>query len=257
MLVVGSRQLLLFATVILVITADAWPQNRGNQENYATNLSGHNTTHNMDSSGGSKIVFPEESGVFPEESASKYTPQVDGQKPKCVNEYDFCESVNGYPRDYLKKVLENDVGASIYQQFFGSDLLDVGPRFGEEETSLCPSVEEIVFPKVAQNKDAKWRYVINEEDYVQGIRIEKCGKQSSCTFSENFPAGYTTSCQQKYIYRKLLAYADDGKPTADSFRLPSCCSCVVTKSLQSGRMAGDPGKSQTPARHKTRRRRRK
>ncbi|KAJ4443404.1 hypothetical protein ANN_05072 [Periplaneta americana] len=138
-------------------------------------IKGHNTTHNMDSSGGSKIVFPEESGVFPEESASKYTPQVDGQKPKCVNEYDFCESVNGYPRDYLKKVLENDVGASIYQQFFGSDLLDVGPRFGEEETSLCPSVEEIVFPKVAQNKDAKWRYVINEEDYVQGIRIEKCG----------------------------------------------------------------------------------
>jgi len=52
---------------------------------------------------------------------------------------------------------------------------------------------------------------------------------SSCTFADNFPSGYTTSCQQKYIYRKLLALGEDGRAVTDSFRLPSCCSCVVTK----------------------------
>ena len=34
--------------------------------------------------------------------------------------------------------------------------------------------EQLVYPKVAQNKDEKWLYVINQDSYMQGIRIEKC-----------------------------------------------------------------------------------
>jgi hypothetical protein len=34
--------------------------------------------------------------------------------------------------------------------------------------------EQVVYPKLAQSKDDKWLYVINQEPYVQGIRIEKC-----------------------------------------------------------------------------------
>jgi len=79
-------------------------------------------------------------------------------------------------------------------------------------------------------------------------------RQGSCTFSDSFPNGYMTSCQQKYIYRKLLALGEDGKPVSDSFRLPSCCSCVVTKSFLTARMAGDMEKSQTRSRRRRRRR---
>lgn len=34
--------------------------------------------------------------------------------------------------------------------------------------------EQLVYPKIAQNKDEKWLYVINQDSYLQGIRIEKC-----------------------------------------------------------------------------------
>jgi hypothetical protein len=48
-----------------------------------------------------------------------------------------------------------------------------------------------------------------------------------CSLSEAFPAGYTTACEQKYIYRRLLAVADQGNTVMDEFRLPSCCACTV------------------------------
>lgn len=34
--------------------------------------------------------------------------------------------------------------------------------------------EQVVYPKLAQSKDDKWLYVINQDTYIQGIRIEKC-----------------------------------------------------------------------------------
>jgi len=34
--------------------------------------------------------------------------------------------------------------------------------------------EQVVYPKTAQNKDDKWLYVINQDEFVQGIRVEKC-----------------------------------------------------------------------------------
>lgn len=49
---------------------------------------GQNTTQNKDSSGESKIVFPEQ----------PFTPEVIGQQPKCADEEGFCESADDYPR---------------------------------------------------------------------------------------------------------------------------------------------------------------
>lgn len=46
-------------------------------------------TQSNDASGESKIIFPGES--------ESYTPGVNGQRPKCANEDDFCESAAGYP----------------------------------------------------------------------------------------------------------------------------------------------------------------
>ncbi|XP_023720815.1 uncharacterized protein LOC111871744 isoform X3 [Cryptotermes secundus] len=206
-----------------------------------------NASQYMDNSGGSKIIFPGEPEGY---SVPKFTPEVSGQQPKCADEDGFCESADNYPVDYVRRIFQNEANSYI----FGSDLMDVNLRINpDEEVSLCPSMEQVVYPKVAQNKDDKWLYIINQETYFQGIRIEKCAKQGSCTFAENFPNGYTTSCQQKYIYRKLIALGEDGRPVTDSFRLPSCCSCVVTKSFRSRRMASDLGKSQIPSKRRRRR----
>jgi hypothetical protein len=49
----------------------------------------------MDTSGGSKIVFP---GEPESNTVVKFTPQVSNQRPKCADEYDFCESADNYPQ---------------------------------------------------------------------------------------------------------------------------------------------------------------
>lgn len=65
----------------------------------------------------------------------------------------------------------------------------------------------------------------------------------SCAFTEGFPIGYRTECQQKHIYRRLLALNEDGKTVTDSFQLPSCCACVVIPTTLTSR-AGSPGKKE-------------
>ncbi|PNF19962.1 hypothetical protein B7P43_G09966 [Cryptotermes secundus] len=229
------------------ISSETSPQNYYDRTSYRSVRNDQNASQYMDNSGGSKIIFPGEPEGY---SVPKFTPEVSGQQPKCADEDGFCESADNYPVDYVRRIFQNEANSYI----FGSDLMDVNLRINpDEEVSLCPSMEQVVYPKVAQNKDDKWLYIINQETYFQGIRIEKCAKQGSCTFAENFPNGYTTSCQQKYIYRKLIALGEDGRPVTDSFRLPSCCSCVVTKSFRSRRMASDLGKSQIPSKRRRRR----
>ena len=34
--------------------------------------------------------------------------------------------------------------------------------------------ETVVYPKVAKNKEDKWLYVVNQDHFVQGVRIETC-----------------------------------------------------------------------------------
>ncbi|CAB3365806.1 Hypothetical predicted protein [Cloeon dipterum] len=114
-----------------------------------------------------------------------------------------------------------------------------------DETPICPSMvsrldkpvvldwnlnnicfqEHVAYPKLAQNKEDKWFFIINQPENVQGIRVEKCIKEQPCTLSESLPIGYKTSCRQKYIYRKLVSINENGRPLTDSFRIPSCCSC--------------------------------
>ncbi|KAL1121941.1 hypothetical protein AAG570_003349 [Ranatra chinensis] len=99
-------------------------------------------------------------------------------------------------------------------------------------------VEKLVFPKSAKNKEDVWMFIVNQDQYQQGVRIEICVKASQggtgeqCSFTESFPLGYQTSCKQKYIYRKLLAVdRKSGETVADTFQLPSCCSCTVKQNL--------------------------
>lgn len=55
-------------------------------------------------------------------------------------------------------------------------------------------------------------------------------------FTEGHLPGYTSSCKQKFIYKKLLAFTPEGKAMPDTFRLPSCCVCHVKSSFISDRI---------------------
>ncbi|XP_066997854.2 uncharacterized protein [Anabrus simplex] len=175
---------------------------------------------------GGAIVFPD----------AKFKPRLTGNKaPECAKGTTFCTEAENYPLPQLSSILQNEIN---YKEYFGVDKEEavtddeirqrIGPVDGDP---LCRSQEKLIFPKIAQNKDDEWMFVVNlDKDYVQGVRIEVCEKEASpCQLSEGFPPGYTTYCRQKYIYRKLLAVGDDGKPAPDSFKLPSCCACYYRK----------------------------
>lgn len=103
------------------------------------------------------------------------------------------------------------------------------------ESPACDSEESFVYPRTARNRKRQWRFVINvpgedgEDNYVQAVKVEKCIRQGeSCNIASS---GYeTTVCRQKYTYRRLLAFGEDGSQYVDSFRFPSCCVCYQQKS---------------------------
>ncbi|KAK6633737.1 hypothetical protein RUM44_004344 [Polyplax serrata] len=168
-----------------------------------------------------QIVFPD--GY----RRQKFTPRG----TKCGKKTTFCEHVGEeYPSDYINQILKKE--GAMFKEFFGKDVIS-DPNITErihapEENSLCPFRQEVVFPRAAKNKEDKWLFVVNQDQYVQGVTVEVClNPESRCILTESFPLSYTPYCKQKYIERRLVAIGEDGKPHSDSFRLPSCCSCVL------------------------------
>ncbi|XP_055389809.1 protein spaetzle-like [Condylostylus longicornis] len=145
----------------------------------------------------------------------------------------FCTQVDNYPIDDVIKAIQED--STKFEAVFGEDSLPeipteisqrIDPDFGEE--TLCQSVERLIFPQAGMTKDNNWSFIINHENYTQGIRIEECLKPGKpCLMAENFPNGYRTECKQKYIYRQLLSMNEHGIIKKDQFQLPSCCKCYI------------------------------
>lgn len=49
-----------------------------------------------------------------------------------------------------------------------------------------------------------------------------------CKFNDNLPIGHTSTCVQKYIYKKLVAMKDSNEIYYENFKLPSCCACMYS-----------------------------
>ncbi|KAG8223851.1 hypothetical protein J437_LFUL007872 [Ladona fulva] len=127
--------------------------------------------------------------------------------PNCEEGSTFCTSADNYPRRqesqcsltegfplgyktvcrqkyiYRRLLALNEDGKTHSDMFrlpsccacFLKSINDIAERIDfQDETPLCPSLEQVVYPKMAQNKDDKWLYVVNQDPYVQGVRVEKC-----------------------------------------------------------------------------------
>ncbi|XP_049762969.1 uncharacterized protein LOC126090775 [Schistocerca cancellata] len=149
---------------------------------------------------------------------------------------DLCVSnVWDYPHRYIERLLENKT--SRFQSYFTDDIVHVATRFDSstDEELTCDAEETILYPKFGKTADNEMLFIINtDEKYRQGIRVEKCKKtgESPCNPKLEVPSGYRTYCKQKYIYRKLLALHPNGEPAPDNFKIPSCCSCFISKETE-------------------------
>ncbi|XP_058792972.1 protein spaetzle isoform X2 [Phymastichus coffea] len=168
-----------------------------------------------------KIIFPTEK---PEISMRQYTPH----KPLC-NHSTFCEDVPNYPNNIIDVELRMNKDLKLLSV---SDSVpdDISNRMNgpSEDNSLCDSYEKIVFPKSAESKSKEWFFIVNQDNFRQGVRVEICGNENSvCDMFDGFYEGYKTICKQKYIYRQLVALSRNGQMKPETFRFPSSCCCHI------------------------------
>lgn len=174
----------------------------------------------------SVIVFPSDS----EPTTDKVTPE---KKELCTPEFPICGNVDNYPHDVV-----NDIVAKYKQQFagvFGEDVVvplgdTLVQRFDtSDDTPLCTSVERLIHPQEGFTKENKNIKIVNTKEYKQGVRVELCqNPKGSCNLPEGLLGMQRTECKQLYHYRTLLAVdPESGRSYKESFKLPSCCKCVI------------------------------
>ncbi|XP_049820214.1 protein spaetzle isoform X2 [Aethina tumida] len=178
----------------------------------------------------------EQEVVFPDEYDMTFdpVPKIDGT-PKCANGLTFCEEFDAYPYHHVKDILEEE---HVHKDLFGKDDVpfEITNRIGEDEdVFVCRASQRTIYPKLGKNKNNKWKFIINQDDtdgYIQGIRVETCVREgNTCDVIGDLPSGFTTSCKQKYVYRRLLSLTENGKPVPDTFLLPSACCCAYKRNF--------------------------
>ncbi|CAL7940742.1 unnamed protein product [Xylocopa violacea] len=164
------------------------------------------------------ILFP---GIIiePAQLTTETVPTCRGQS--------FCADVPNYPLKLVDTFLKNN---PQYQNYKNSDEMDkdISLRNYNNDVTLCPGVEQIIYPKTGEAKSKTWMYILNSPNFTQGVRIETCMNEGeSCKIIDDHTQGYETSCKQKYIYRQLTAATASGTVSQELFRFPASCCCHV------------------------------
>lgn len=142
---------------------------------------------------------------------------------KCAYEYEtFCLNYyEGYPLKYMEYLLKKHSNMLNYYAF-ASDNLHVTSE--PTESDLCASHSKVIYPTTAMTADGTELHIFNTPKHKQGVMISVCvNKDTSCHHSENFT--HRTRCEQRYVYRELLALSPEGVPIKEKFKFPSFCSC--------------------------------
>ncbi|KAG5883234.1 hypothetical protein JTB14_026455 [Gonioctena quinquepunctata] len=178
------------------------------------------------------ITFPDDLGLLSDPIPRK------GFPPMCTKGSTFCENVISYPYHHLKEILKRN---PVYKKLSGKDEapLEIINRNGageDQERFFCSSFIRTIYPQIGKNKDNKWKYIVNmkeEDGIVQGLLVETCRSPNTpCEIVEELPLGYTTSCKQKYIYRRLLAWDGSGSIYPDNFKIPTACCCSYKRTSE-------------------------
>nr|XP_031847857.1 protein spaetzle-like [Nomia melanderi] len=157
--------------------------------------------------------------IFPEDDIPRHVPACKGST--------YCEKVDSYPANLVSEAIQRN-GSLKY--LAGVDVLSgiVQRIDAMDDVPLCISTEQVIFPQSAENKDNQWKFIANQDNFKQGVRVEKCSNENtSCNVIGGPGEGYRTTCKQKYVYRQLAAVLSDGTMVPDTFKFPSSCCCHI------------------------------
>ncbi|KAK0168051.1 hypothetical protein PV327_001890 [Microctonus hyperodae] len=166
--------------------------------------------------------------IFPDDDDKSLELSSRSNMDLCGNAV-ICENVPNYPIDIIKQQL---VEKQHLMNFQTEDAI-VGlsnNRFDDTEVQepLCYTREQIMYPRGALTESNDYKYIVNTQDFVQGVRVEICvNEYSPCRLVDGFASGYKTMCEQKFIYRQLIAVINHDEIGPQYFRIPSSCCCHV------------------------------
>jgi len=148
--------------------------------------------------------------------------------PVCDNTT-FCEHPVNYPEELVNRAIRDNDNLKLLLQNTQSTS-DVEERFDFEDSDdwpLCRSFERTIYPRLAKTARHNWLYVVNQDNFQQGIRVEFCVNEGSvCKDLEDYvPEGYKIYCKQNYLIRQLVAVQTDGTIGKDDFKIPASCCC--------------------------------
>ncbi|XP_034665201.1 protein spaetzle isoform X8 [Drosophila subobscura] len=182
------------------------------------------------------IVFPDSAVVH--QMRTPEPPLIKRDIPQCVEDQDnhksksFCTEVQNYPDlSRIKGKLSQN-----FSNFFSDPEpvpMDISSRLGpNDEVFLCRSHRRYLYPKSGLKSDNTWQFIVNNEEFKQGILIEECENEDMpCDYSSSFPQRYKPICKQHYVMRMLASIRNTSGEELDvaqeSFKIPSCCKCVL------------------------------
>jgi len=150
----------------------------------------------------------------------------------------LCQSEK-YPESYVRSSLRSSksvLGSPVHFkklfelpcEYYDEPALRVG--LSPTESPLCESYQSYVFPKVARNVYGQWRYIINIDEYQQGVTIEKCTREEDapCLYGGHhglYPEA--TGCRQRYTRHNMLTITGDRTVAYETFLIPSACVCHI------------------------------
>ncbi|XP_033241662.1 protein spaetzle isoform X8 [Drosophila pseudoobscura] len=185
---------------------------------------------------------PENPIVFPDSAVMHHMktttpPVIKRDIPQCVEDQanhkskSFCTQVENYPDlSLIKGKLSQN-----FSNFFSDPEpvpVDISSRLGpNDEVFLCRSRRRYLYPKSGLKSDNTWQFIVNNDEFKQGILIEECeNEEMPCDYSLSFPQRYKPICKQHYVLRMLASIRNTSGELdvgQESFKIPSCCKCVL------------------------------
>ncbi|XP_026850567.1 protein spaetzle isoform X4 [Drosophila persimilis] len=185
---------------------------------------------------------PENPIVFPDSAVMHHMktttpPVIKRNIPQCVEDQanhkskSFCTQVENYPDlSLIKGKLSQN-----FSNFFSDPEpvpVDISSRLGpNDEVFLCRSRRRYLYPKSGLKSDNTWQFIVNNDEFKQGILIEECeNEEMPCDYSLSFPQRYKPICKQNYALRTLASIRNTSGELdvgQESFKIPSCCKCVL------------------------------
>lgn len=190
-------------------------------------------THNpivYNSQGNANVLFPDEVEEdylhYDDYMLADLTTKIGTQ---CAEQgQTYCEDVEQYPSDLIAAIMDQSENQKLFNDSIAESSIQISSRLNNNGNQrLCKSKRALIYPKLAMSVENRWKYVINQGQHQQGIKVDLCDGVHQCAISHIFPNGWISQCTQMFTEHLLLSIdPEHGRAVQNLFRMPSHCECT-------------------------------